>query len=172
MCGHHQNAHFLSINTWLKIILGKTNITCQQKLCDSVTKYLAHLGSKFRSGSKYWGSLFTWDQTFVRDIELLRLLSCVTQQRHWVFGDLVTWLSYIKTSWCCPYPGPIFCLLLGVSSDYAQPITGQVTEVTCPVIGRAQPELTLSKRQKTGPGIAGPLWCESTGGRWIPFPKY
>ena len=32
-----------------------------------------------------------------------------------------------------------------------QPITGQVTEVTCPVIGRAQPELTPSKRLKTGP---------------------
>ena len=43
-------------------------------------------------------------------------------------------------------------LLLGVSSDYAQPITGQITEVTCSVIGRAQPELTPSKRQKTGPG--------------------
>ena len=39
-----------------------------------------------------------------------------------------------------------------LSSDYAQPITGQVIEVTCPVIGRAQPELTPSKRQKTGPG--------------------
>ena len=51
-------------------------------------------------------------------------------------------------------PGPVFCLLLGVSLDYAQPITGQVTEVTCPVIGRAQPELTPSKRQKTGPGDA------------------
>ena len=48
-------------------------------------------------------------------------------------------------------PGPVFCLLLGVSSDYARPITGQVTEVTCPVIGQAQPEHTLSKRQKTGP---------------------
>ena len=47
--------------------------------------------------------------------------------------------------------GPVFCLLLRVSSDYAQPITDQVTEVTCPVIGRAQPELTLSKRQKRGP---------------------
>ena len=44
------------------------------------------------------------------------------------------------------WPGPVFCLLLRVSSDYAQPITGQVTEVTCPVIGRAQPELTPSKR--------------------------
>ena len=47
--------------------------------------------------------------------------------------------------------GPVFCLLLGVSSDYAQPITGQVTEVTCPVIGRAQTEPTPSKRQKMGP---------------------
>ena len=51
----------------------------------------------------------------------------------------------------CPLPGPIFYLLLGVSSDYAQPITGQVTEVTCPVKGRAQSELTPSKRQKTDP---------------------
>ena len=49
--------------------------------------------------------------------------------------------------------GPVFCLLLGASSDCAQPITGQVTEVTCPVIGQAQPELTLIKRQKTGPGF-------------------
>ena len=48
-------------------------------------------------------------------------------------------------------PGPVFCLLLRVSSDYAQPVTGQVTEVTCPVTGQAQPELTLSTRQKTGP---------------------
>ena len=51
-------------------------------------------------------------------------------------------------------PGPVLCLLLRVSSDYAKPITGQVTEVTCPVIGPAQPELTLSKRQKTGPGLS------------------
>ena len=42
------------------------------------------------------------------------------------------------------WPEPVFCLLLGVSSDYAQPITAQVTEVTCPVIGWAQPELTRS----------------------------
>ena len=42
--------------------------------------------------------------------------------------------------------GPIFCLLFGVSSHYAQPITGQVTEVTYHVIGQAQPELTLSTR--------------------------
>ena len=48
--------------------------------------------------------------------------------------------------------GPVFCLLLRVSSNYAQPITGQVTEVNCPVIGRTQPEPTRSKRQKTGPG--------------------
>ena len=35
--------------------------------------------------------------------------------------------------------GPVFCLSFGVSSDNAQPITGQVTEVTWPVIGWAQP---------------------------------
>ena len=53
-------------------------------------------------------------------------------------------------NWAC------FCLLLGVSSGYAQPITGQVTEVTCPVIGQAQPELTPSKRRKTGPDVLEP----------------
>ena len=49
---------------------------------------------------------------------------------------------------------PIFCLWLGVSSssDYTQPITDQVTKVTCLVIGQALPELTPNKRQKTGPG--------------------
>ena len=54
-------------------------------------------------------------------------------------------------------PGPVFCLLLGVSSDCAQPITGQVTSVTWPVIGWAQSELTPSKRQKTGP--EQPMGC-------------
>ena len=34
-------------------------------------------------------------------------------------------------------PGPVFCLLLGVSSGCARPITGQVTSVTWPVIGWA-----------------------------------
>ena len=33
--------------------------------------------------------------------------------------------------------GPVFCLLFGVSSDCARPITGQVTSVTWPVIGWA-----------------------------------
>ena len=55
--------------------------------------------------------------------------------------------------------GPVFCLLLRVSSDYAQPITGQVTEVTCRMICRA--ELTLSKRQKTGHGYV----FKSNGGK-------
>ena len=58
-------------------------------------------------------------------------------------------------------PGPDFCLLLGVSLGYAQPITGQVTEVACPVIGPAQPELTLSKRQKTGSGQQNQQWHAS-----------
>ena len=47
-----------------------------------------------------------------------------------------------------PSWGPVLCLLLEVSSDYAQPIAGQVTEVTCSVIGQAQPEITPSNRPK------------------------
>ena len=62
-------------------------------------------------------------------------------------------------------PGPVFCLLLRVSSGYVQPITGQVTEVTCPVIGRAQSELTPSKIQKTGPGYSM-VTCAHLGGWW------
>ena len=58
----------------------------------------------------------------------------------------------ILTVICLISSGPIFWLLLGVSSNYAQPNTGQVTEVTCPVIGCAQPELTPCMRQKMGPG--------------------
>ena len=53
----------------------------------------------------------------------------------------------------CQRPGPVFCLLLRVSWGYAQPITGHVTEVTCPEIGQAQSELTPSMGQKTGPGV-------------------
>ena len=59
----------------------------------------------------------------------------------------------------------VFCLLLGVSSDYAPPITGQVTEVTCHVIGRAQPQLTPSKRQKTGPDDAKFVVTVGIGGQ-------
>ena len=68
-----------------------------------------------------------------------------------ITSDLIQNLTEICSLNCIS--GPVFCLFLKVSSDYAQPITGQVTEVTCPVIGRAQPELTLSKRQKTGPDL-------------------
>ena len=53
----------------------------------------------------------------------------------------------ISTSWS------VFCLLIRVRSDYCQPMRGQVTEVTCSVIGQVQPELTPSKRQKTGTGF-------------------
>ena len=42
-------------------------------------------------------------------------------------------------------PGPVIRFLLGVRSVYAQPINCQVTELTCPGIGRTQSELTLNK---------------------------
>ena len=53
-----------------------------------------------------------------------------------------------------PSPGSVFCLLLGVSSGFAQPITGQVTEASYPVTGRAHPEVTPSKTQKTVSGCS------------------
>ena len=68
-------------------------------------------------------------------------------------------LMYVRTN-SNNGSGPVFCLLLGLSSDYAQPITGQVTSVTCPVIGRAQPDPTPSKRQKMGPGNKIPTRCQ------------
>ena len=42
-----------------------------------------------------------------------------------------------RLRWVDVSPGPVFCLLLGVSSGCARPITGQVTSVTWPVIGQA-----------------------------------
>ena len=61
----------------------------------------------------------------------------------WV--PITMFAEHAKETWAC------FLSLLKVSSDYAQPITGQVTEVTWPVIGWAWSEFTQSKRQKMGP---------------------
>ena len=68
-------------------------------------------------------------------------------------------------------PWPVFCLLLGVSSDYAQPITGQVTEVTCPLLRRSQTELTPIQRQKTDPGqvVTPGLYLVFNIKRWTLF---
>ena len=70
-------------------------------------------------------------------------------------------LFYIDViTYPCHNPGPVFCLLLWVSSGCAWPITGQVTSVTWPVIGWAWSELTPNKRQKTDPdaGFASLCW--------------
>ena len=48
-------------------------------------------------------------------------------------GVYVVFIKWVPSSGA----GPVFCLLLGVSSDCAWPITGQVTSVTWPVIGWA-----------------------------------
>ena len=80
---------------------------------------------------------------------------CKATSRHSNDNNLAILLSFFCYQSSCKgacWSGPLFvCLLLRVISDYAQPITGQVTQVTCPVIGRAQAELTLRKRQKTDP---------------------
>ena len=85
-------------------------------------------------------------------LALSKLRLCSANHRPGYWSNLPC--DWSSTAWAYSEPGPVFCLLLWVSSDSAQPITGQVTEVTCPVIGRAQPELTPSKRQNTGPGVA------------------
>ena len=55
--------------------------------------------------------------------------------------DAVDWCRIGKENrvieYLIPRSGPVFCRLLGVSSGYARPITGQVTSVTWLVIGWA-----------------------------------
>ena len=106
-------------------------------------------------------------------MESLLTHTCVTRPQ-WVNYNVFSLLVYGLDGQEQSYTsGPVFCLLLRVSSDYTKPITGQVTEVTCPVIGRAQPQLTPSKRQKKGPeqdpnvsadGLASCLW--NVLGQW------
>ena len=85
-------------------------------------------------------------------------------------GDLRRQRAYydviVMMSTCVSEPGSVFYLLLRVRSDYAHPITGQVTEITCPVIGRAYPELTRSKRQKTGLGAVSRTWASNCTHRY------
>ena len=97
--------------------------------------------------SRVYTSIFDLQPTDVRETNMYVGMEMIHDHCH------VCWWPK-GTTGPLYWPRPVFCLLLGVSSDYAQPITDQVTEVTCPVIGRAQPELTLSKRQETGPGEA------------------
>ena len=84
--------------------------------------------------SRMWGKATTINERTIR----LILVS--------VIMEFIMHVSSQTTEGFIP-SGPFICLSLRVSSVYAQPIIGQVTEVTCPVNGQAQPELTLSKRQ-------------------------
>ena len=77
----------------------------------------------------------------------------VTQLRSNVLMSLLPWSIHMcvnirqnitKIHW----PGPVFCLLLRVSSGCARPFTGQVTSVTWPVIGWAESELTPGRDRK------------------------
>ena len=87
-------------------------------------------------GSRWYVVIFYWHSPMVYG-EWKNL-----RNREWG----LFWMMYYWT------PGPVFCLLPGVIADYAQPIIGQIIEITCPVIDQAQPEPTPNKRQKTGPG--------------------
>ena len=78
-------------------------------------------------------------QSFINHGKLVAITGTTNQ----VTYHCVQLVQFIWRSRC------VFCLLPRVSSDCGRPITGQVTEVTCPVIGPAQPELTPRKWQKT-----------------------
>ena len=54
--------------------------------------------------------------------------------------------------------GPIFCLLLGVSSGCAQPITGHVTSVTWPVIGLNIVWAFSDQETENGPWYFNAIW--------------
>ena len=83
----------------------------------------------------------------------------------------------LNGSFPVPRPGPVFCLFLGECPGCTRSITGQVTSVTwplngwtysvtCPVIGRAQLELTPSKKEKAGLG-----YLSNTTRNLDPFPS-
>ena len=82
-----------------------------------------------------------------------------TSSKMWYFEDWGTWLAWwLSGAIFARTSGPVFCPLLGLSSGYAQPFTGQVTEVTCHVIDRQQLEFTPAKREKMGPSL-DPIKC-------------
>ena len=104
---------------------------------------------------KHWGVFLLSCYTITPDMVFITVMASF-HEMYLVSPHVLWWhkhWSVFLLSCHTIKPGPVFCLLVGVSSDYTQPITGQVTEVTCPVISQAQPELTQSKRQKTGPDM-------------------
>ena len=107
---------------------------------------------------------YTSSQCIVAYLERTRPIGIanLTTQSHNRWQPIAGHGSYHTDSFTATRTGPVSSPLLGESSDYAQPITGHVTEVTCPVIGQARPELTPSKRQKTGPGLCISLFLPTT----------
>ena len=80
----------------------------------------------------FWG----WSSTCWWGYYHGSLSSSLFSATHWKLGP--PWcliFKWVAVTWLKDRaPGLVFCLLLGVSSGCAQPITGQVTSVTWPVI--------------------------------------
>ena len=57
-----------------------------------------------------------------------------------------------------PIPGPVFCVMLGVSWGCARPVAGQITSVSWPMFGWAYSEFAPSKRQKMGTDLRPSCW--------------
>ena len=95
--------------------------------------------------SKYcmkWNTLNVNDQQWHSHIWII-LFSNIT--------DLVAFFVNITQLSSLVTPGPLVCLLHGVSSGCARPITRQITSVTWPLICRAYSEIAPSERQKSNP---------------------
>ena len=84
--------------------------------------------------------------------------------RHIMTGSRFDWCSHISwwrhqketfSALLAHCSGPVFCLLLGVSSGCAWPITGQVTSVTWPVIGWAYSLSLLRARDRKRAQVTG-----------------
>ena len=148
------------VSVWIEIIMnyGRNNcIDSASMLEHSIIKYANPGRRRFTSSGAIGSSQgpVDWISPFIQNI------CSPTNALYGTFVDvnLTGGSPCSKTqtrlaSKSYPCTGPVFCLLLGVSSDCALPVTGQVTSVTWPVIGWVQSELTPSKGQKTGPGWA------------------
>ena len=86
-----------------------------------MTWEIARIGSKWTWSLLFTRYTFVWDWTQGWGTRSYIFIKC-----KYFTSFLVTVLKYTVQN---PQTGPVFYLLLGVSSDNAQPITGQDTEV-------------------------------------------
>ena len=149
-----EKPHFIQNITWcatLKLVLPSASVCVIAAQLESISKsnsvtlVAIRMCDKCFQFGDFCNFLYTWISFSLYSCICISVIHCILKIEWIVLMECIA-LHDARLAW----PGPPFCLLLGVSSDYAQPITGQIVEVTCPVIDRAQPEFTPNKRQKNG----------------------